>query len=837
MRPSDLDPERWAEIDALLEAALEIAPAEQAAFLETRCADDPMLRAEVWALLQALSTSASRFDPPAAGLLEEALGSRLGEQRNVGRFRLVREIGRGGMGVVYLAEDTRLGRPVALKVLPPWLGMRARARARFEAEARTVSGLDHPNIATLYEIDETEDGQPYMVFAYYEGETLEARIHRGPLPPEEAVTIAIGIAEGLGAAHQSGAIHRDVKPSNVLLAVDGVKLLDFGVAKMAGEELTGEGVRLGTIAYMSPEQVGTGPIDLRSDLWSLGVVLYEMLTGIHPFGGTDVPSMLRAILDEHPKPLSSFGRDLSDALQRVMDKLLHKDRSVRYQDTKSLLTDLRAVRAHEPPPVAVREPPPSPSPRVRRLAVLPLVDLTGNPDEDPIVRGLHHALIAQLGKVRSLSVVSRTSVERFRDAQEPPATIARLLDVEAVLEGSVSRVGTRIALTAQLIAVSPERDLWSGTYQRTIEGIFDMAADLARAVAAELEILLTPSEERRLGPPGSVMPEAYEAYAAGLLYLERRSPEGHQQAQLHLRRAIRLDPEFGQAHAMLADAYGSAAVFGLLSPAEALPRARSLVDRALALDPGLPVAQTVLGAILHFGDWDWGGAEAALRRAIALNPSHAYAHFMLAEVLSVQRRYREALASAERHRALEPFLPLSAFGPVIVLNDMRDFDRAMERAETANAFFTNFWQGPWFLVQSLLGKGLHARAVLEAEKAVTLSNRTPMALGALGVAYALDGRDDDAKRVLAELTTLAATAYVGATNLAMIHGALGEHEEAFDWLERAYLERDMALPHVGDDVFYDSLRSDRRFDAFLRRMGLAGSPASPASPGGEAARP
>lgn len=819
MRPSDLDPSRWREIDAVLERALEASPDELRALLDAAGAEDPALKEEVEALLAARAASETRFETPEIferGRREAPAG--YSEGARIGPFRLLGQIGRGGMGLVYLAEDTRLGRRVALKALPAHLG--ADAKLRFEAEARAVSSLDHPHVATLYDLHESEHGQLFLIFAYYEGDTLAQRVAHGPLPTSEAVDVAIQIAEGLGAAHRAGIVHRDVKPSNVLLAPDGVKLLDFGVAKVPGHDLTAEGVRLGTVAYMSPEHIRGAPLDAPADLWSLGVVLFETLAGVRPFEGSDAPSVMRAILEENPLPITALAADVPPTLARVLGKALCKDPNARYRSADDLLADLRAVRAGASPPVADREPPPPPNPRIRRLAVLPPANLTGDPQREHLVHGFHDALIAHLGKVRALGVVSRTSARRATQTERTVPEIAHLLNVDAVVEASVARSGEDLTISVQLIAAVPERHVWAETYRRGVEGLLDVAGAVARSIAAELEVTLSPSERTRLAEARSVKPDAYEAYATGLLYLERRDPEGHARAQRHLRRAIELDPGFAPAYAILGEACGSAAFFGLVSPAEGIPMVRSLGEKALALDPNLAPAHALLGAVRHFGDWDWAGAEAALRRAIALNPSYAYAYFMLAEVLNVQNRHAEALATAERHRALERFVPFSSFGPVFVLLAMRDFDRAVARAEAAMEFFTGFWQGPWFLAQALLGRGEAAAAVGPSEAAVELSGRTPMALGPLAHAYARAGRSSDAEAVLSELDTVGRTRYVGATNLAMGYAGLGDVDSAFRSLERAYQKRDMALVHLGYEVYYDPLRGDPRFSDLLQRTGL-----------------
>jgi serine/threonine protein kinase/tetratricopeptide (TPR) repeat protein len=823
MRPSRLDPERWRRVDQIFDAALDVPRTERDDLLAEACAGDAELRAEVESLLAAQSRARERFEEPASLVAAGILGptGKRAESRKIGQFRILREIGRGGMGVVYLAEDTRLGRYVALKALPPYLGVGPEAKRRFEVEARAVSALDHPNIATLHAIDESEEGEIYMVFAFYDGETLEARIARRPLPPADALEIATGIAEGLGAAHRSRIIHRDVKPSNVLLTeAGGIKLLDFGVAKVAGETLTGEGVRLGTLAYMSPEHAKAGALDARTDLWSLGVVLYEMLTGVRPFPGDDPASLISSILHREPKPVGSLRPELPDGLERIVDKLLCKDVQGRYQGTEDLLADLHAVRVGHPPQVAVREPPLRGRPRIERLAVLPLANLTGDPSRQYLVHGVHDALIAELGKIQALGVISRTSTLRFQDTEMSVPEIAAALDVDALVEGSVSRDGDELAITAQLIAASPERHLWAETYRRGMGGVLDVASEVARSIAAEVEITLSPDEERRLATSRPVKPAAYEAFTLGLFHLERRSPEGHDQAQKYLQRAIQIDPEFAPAYAVMAEAYGSAAFFGLASPAEGLPIARSLVDKALALDPTMAAAHTSLGAVRYFGEWNWAGAEAAFRQAIALNPSYAYAYFMLADLLSVLGRYSEALAAAERNSELERFVPFSAFGPVIVLNHMRDYDQAIERARAGLEFFTDFWVGHWLLTIAFLGKRMYREAVAECETAVEVSRGTPTALGALGVAYALDGRGGDAMRILGQLEKVADSVYVASSNFAMIDGALGEYDRAFDWLDRAYEKRDMALVHIGDHALWDSLRSDPRLAALLSRMGL-----------------
>jgi serine/threonine protein kinase len=835
MKPSRLPPDRWRRIDEVLDAALGTPPAERAKLLEEECAGDDALRAEVEALLKAQAPAEAMFGKvvsPIGARILEAPEDAIPEDRRVGRFRVLREIGRGGMGVVYLAEDTRLGRKVALKVLPAYLGAGAEARRRFVAEARAVSSLDHPNVATLHEIDATEDGQLFMVFAYYPGETLADRIPRGPLAPAEAVRLTIQVAEGLAAAHGRNIVHRDVKPSNLLLTEDGaVKLLDFGVAKVAGEDLTGSGARLGTASFMSPEQARGAPLDGRADLWSLGVVLYEMLTGARPFRGSDPVAVIRSILHDEPAPPASLRPDLPEGFAQVMDKLLCKEPEDRYQRAEDLLIDLRALQLGDAPPVAEERPPPRQRavhrPSVERLAVIPLENLTGEGEHAYFVDGIHGGLIGELGKIKSISVISRTSTLRFRDAELSLPDIAAELGVDALVEGSVQREEDTFSLDVRLVAASPEHTLWSERYHAGIGRAFAIAGLVARSIASEIGATLGPAEQRRRATGED--PTVLDLYYRGRYSLDRRTREGYLDAQRFLQQAIELDPDFAPAYGLLAEAIGQTAFFGLIDPRAVLPRVEELIRTALAIDPTAAPVYSAKAHVSLFWGRDPLGAEEAARKAIELNPSYAPAYWTLSEVLSVQQRDLEALDAAEAGSALELFTPFSKLRPVVALQHQRDFERAIEKALEGEGvgFYPEVWQGPWLHSLSLAGAGRLDEAIPWGEQAVEISGRTPMAVGALGYIYALAGRRGDAIRLASELETRAENGreYVGASYVAMTYSGLCSQDRsfadrAFAWLYRALEERDVTLIHLADQAFWDPVSADPRFGFLLGEMGL-----------------
>lgn len=863
MRPSELDPNRWSLVDRVLEGALERPPSERPEYLKEACAGDhPDLRVLVEELLDAYDLGHERLREPAAALGAALVSSSPGHR--LGPYRLVRELGRGGMSVVYLAEDPRLGRQVALKVLPPYLGSGSRARRRFLAEARVVSALDHPNVATLHGMDVTEHGQLYMVFAFYEGETLEARVRRGAFAPDEGIRTAIAIASGLAAAHEHGIIHRDVKPSNVLLTRDGgVKLLDFGVAKVVGEDLTGDGAPPGTVAYMSPEQARGEPVDPRTDLWSLGVVLYEALTGTRPFGGDDPASTLRSIIEDRPLAPSELTATVSPAMDRILARLLCKDPVGRYATARRLVDDLCGLEEGRAPAGAATGTSPwrgsgprgvrrraRKHPRLRSvaiaaaavvalslgswlsrdrsasfgevhaIAVLPLENVSGDSTRQHVVNGIRDGLETALGATGVVDIVSLAPVPPGESLGLPLSEAIRELGVDAVVEGSVLSEGDSLTVTVELTGGSPERRLWTNTYRDDLGAAPRIAGRIAGAVTSAIEGRFESVDEPSASDERRVDPRAYDAYLQARFNLSRGNAEGFALAERYLRQALEIDSTFAPAYVDLAEVQGRAAFFGLRDPREVLPGVVSLVERALSMDTTIALAYRTRASIRLFWARDWAGAERSARRAIELNPSLPSGYYSLSEVMAVRGEYERALALAERGSALAPWREFSSVRPALALYYMRDFDSAVGRIQEAVEFFPEFWQGHWILCMSLAGAGHDGQALEECREAARLSHRASMALGGLAYVYALEGDREASLGVLRELEDPPEGVYVAPAHVAMAYAGLGDFDRAFDWLDRAYSDHDMTLVHLQNLPVFDTLRTDARYEELVDRMGL-----------------
>jgi serine/threonine-protein kinase len=852
----------------------DLDPEERSREVEAACGDDEQLRRLVVSLFDADAgqdvakprVETSNGPAPSPGLPSEVgaqalAGGSFEPGSTVAHYRIVRRLARGGMGEVYVAEDTRLQRQVALKFLTrQWRGDPA-AEERFLHEARAASALDDPRICTVYEIGETESGQLFISMAYSDGETLRDTMSRGPLPVTRALEITLEVLAGLAKAHEQGIVHRDVKPSNVFLASgEHVRLLDFGIARLVRQvHLTPTGHVAGTPAYMSPEQIRGEEADPRMDLWGVAVLLYEMVSGRLPFGGESHHTLMHAILHEPPQALPVLDSvEQQRQLGAVLEKSLAKDPADRYQSAGEMAADVERVlssnaRAQTPPvkrsgrrasdrlrrrlaaavlPVLVaagivwwvtqRSPADSaPLEPVESLVVLPLENLTGDQQEQYFVDGVTTSLITHLSKLRVFDVISRTSAMQYQGSDRPVRQIAEELGVDAVVEGAVLRGGHRIRISAQVIDGRTDRSLWADEYERDLEDTLrlqrEVAADIARAIREELSPPVNSALERSRKVDRNVL----EAYLRGRALWSRRTESDLRRAIEYFEDARRLDPSFAEAYAGLADAHFMLGFYGYDSGSSAYARSMVNARKALAIDPSLAEAHATLGAARALAQYDWEGAEADLRRAIALNPSYESGHsFFAGFVLAPTRRLEDAVEEIREAQRLDPLSPVIVAASAHIHWWAGLDEEAM--AETARALDLSprFWLAHAIRGALELEAGRTASAFEAYRAAAELTRRSPLSLGMLGYAHGVAGDPERAREILAELEELATSRYVSPYDLALVHLGLNDRETALVLLEAAVDERAAWVIHIPVDRRFAPLYDEPRFQALVAAMNL-----------------
>ena len=736
--------------------------------------------------------------------------------RVVGHYRVLERIGAGGMGVVYSAEDLRLQRRVALKFLPPAIGSDAGARERLFAEARAASALDHPNICTIHAIDEAPGEGVFIVMPAYSGETLRARLDRdGSLTPDIAGKIAAQVADGLARAHAAGIVHRDIKPANVMVTEgDLAKILDFGLA--VDPDVTAEygSSTAGTLAYMSPEQAAGESIDAGTDIWALGVMLYEMLAGAPPFHGENAASLVAAIIRAQPTPLADRMPAVPRALAAIVTRALAPTRAARYGRMADMLAELRAL-AHDTGSAARAA-----AKRVPSIAVLPFSDLSPAKDQDWFCEGMAEELINALAALRNVRVAARTSSFQFKGQAIDVRAIGEKLDAQTVLEGSVRKAGDRIRITAQLIDVASGYHLWSERFDRDLDDVFAVQDEIARAIVEKLRVKLTGDEA---GEPivrrHTAKPEAYQKYLEGRYYWARRHTGAFQNAIECFTAATVIDPDYALAHAGIADAYAVLGLYGFAPVTVTAPKAVSAAERALQLDPELAEAHASLALVMWTQQRKWREAVPVYERALALNPHANTARGQLGSLLLYVGRFEEGLRQARQALEAEPLSPVLAFYWTAALFLTRQHERAIAECERLLAVHS---EAPLLLMiyaGSLMGASRHEDAVAAltrmgavSDSAITRSMRASVA--------ALMGHRDEAFARAAELETLRETAYVGPIVLADLYATLGDGDKTMAWLTRAWEGCEGFLARVSIDEGYDFLRDDPRFVALMTKAGL-----------------
>jgi eukaryotic-like serine/threonine-protein kinase len=750
--------------------------------------------------------------------------------RTVSHYKILEKLGEGGMGVVYKAEDTRLKRAVALKFLPPELTRDAAAMERFIHEAQTASSLEHPNICAIYEIGETAEGRIFISMSCYGGETLKKKIEKGPLPIERAFDIAIQIARGLARAHEAGVVHRDIKPANIIVTDRGeVKIIDFGLAKLGGQaRLTRTGTTVGTAVYMSPEQARGEAVDHRTDIWSLGVVLYEMICGRVPFASEYEQATIYLILNSEPAPIADSCPGAPAELQEVVNRCLAKNLEKRYASTEDLIDDLEPLAGKRPSTFSSRRASTGAvavAPGIPSIAVLPFRDMSPARDQDYFCEGIAEELINGLAQIDGLRVAARTSAFQFKGKDLDVRRIGKELGVESVLEGSVRKAGERLRVTAQLVTVSGGYHLWSEKYDRDIEDIFAIQDEISLAIVEKLRGKLLKEEKSKLVRRYTDDEEAYSLYLKGRYFWNRRHEGGIQKALELFEQAVERDPLHAPAYVGIADCFNSASHLALTDPRIGYRKAKDAVAKALEIDDDLAEAHASLGWIKTFHDWDWPGAEAAFLRAIELNPRHANAHYFYGLYLGAAARYDQAVAETTRVLEIDPIDLVYNSAHGLALYWGRRFDESIAHLRKTLDMDPSFYLAHLFLGFALTGKAMWEDAVGAFSRAGALSPGSPLTTGYVGYALAASGRRDEALRALARLDEMSrekfvSSAYRASFYKALIHLGLKANDRAIDDLERAFVEKESWLPAIATFPLFDNLRGEPRFAALVRRMGL-----------------
>jgi len=888
-----MEPERWRQVDELFQSALERHPAERAGFLNEVCSGDPLLRQQVEALLAGYEKAGDFIETPAFEAAARQLAAdrvqayaRLTPGHKLGHYRIIDYIGAGGMGEVYLAQDLKLERKVALKILLAEFAANQDGMARFVQEAKAASALTHPNIITVHEIDQA-DSTHFIAIEFIQGGTLR-KCMQGGMKIGEVLDVAVQVASALAAAHAAGIIHRDIKPENVMVTHDGiVKVLDFGVAKLTerpspgwvdseapthGVMNTDPGTAVGTVAYMSPEQARGLQVDGRTDVFSLGVLIYEMVAGRLPLEGSNTNEIVASILsDRELPPLTRYAREVPAEFERIVEKALRKAREQRYQSAKDLLLDLRSLQNRLQFEAELeRSRPDRPDSGVATLtsagtsttpaestnhrliatialallvvvvagfayfvyfnstrtagaidsiAVLPLANATNDPNLEYLSDGISETLINSLTELGRLRVLARATAFRYKGKEVDPQQVGRELNVRAVLTGRVREMGDTLNIQVDLVDAATGAQLWGREYESKVSDALSVKQAIAREVSAKLRLKLSGEDERRLVKRDTTNGEAYQFYLRGRYFLNKRTAEGLKKAIVEFQQALDRDPNYALGYVGLADSYGLLEEYTGAPAIETLRNAKAAVDRALQIDDSLAEAHTSTAFILD-QMWRWPESEAQFRRAIALNPNYATAHHWFSIHFRAVGQLDNSLSEIKRAQELDPLSPVIGQNVVEVYLLQGDLKSAIEQSQKIIELDPSFPGAHDELGFAYLKESRNQEAIAEFQKAVESSGTASRYQGDLGYSYAVSGRRAAALAIAKELEEKYFRREAIGQYVAQVYAGLGDREHAFAWLEKDFQQRSGRMEFVKWWFTFDDLRGDPRYLSLLGRMGL-----------------
>ena len=861
-----MKPKTLREIEEIYHAALEQPPGQRIRFLREVCGENTELCKEIESLLAEAPDADRLFETPAwqqaASLLIESGKpglTRFTAGVQLGPYQIIHLLGAGGMGEVYRARDMRLGREVALKLLPQDELADPERRRRFLQEARAASALNHPHIVTFFDLASAE-GQDFLVMEYIAGQTLDRVIPQKGLQLREALSYAIQIADALAAAHAVGIVHRDLKPANILVSDSNtVKLLDFGIAKLiepgpaalsAGETATAHtaphtssGLMVGTLSYMSPEQAEGKPVDARSDIFSFGCVMYEMITGQHPFRGDSPSATLSAILRNDPQPPSAWREHVPSGLEKIILRCLRKNPQQRFQSASDLQLALldfqeKTAAGTRKRQLATRllitgitilafsviwlfthiSRSTSSSAHLRSLAVLPFENLSRESGQEFFADGMTQQLITELSNIRTIRVTSRSSAMQYQGERKSVPQIARELGVEGLVEGSVFRSANKVRITAQLIDARREEHLWAESYDRDLSEVLGLQREVARAIANKIQATLTPSEQARLSAVRPVDPQVQDLVLRGQYYGNKGGEQNLKEAIRYFDQAIARDATYAPAYVGLASAYGYLIPF--LPPRDIQPKAKTAAERALQLDETLADAHAQLAKALLYYEWNWPQAEKELKRALELNPSNADAHLMYFSYFNALGRPQDALSEIRLAQRLDPLSLNVQFHLLLGLLDARQFDAVIEQAERDLAREPDFVYA--YVMEALAyGEKRQFEKALAAIEKANKVDRNAHVIAMTAHVQAASGNRREALKLLGELKALSTRRYVCAYEVAHSYVKLGDKDRAFEYLEKGKRERADCMVWLLTEPWMDPLRSDPRYQKLIEYIGLA----------------